>query len=122
MIDHASIATPVSRAGTGIPPANTKINFIGAVAFAHLTNRHKLQVHAILVRDVNLAINSLRMREEWKSLIPDKYHEFIDLFSEKATEKLPPHQPHDHLIPLLEGKSPPYCPLYGMLREELEAL
>ena len=95
-------------------PANTKINFIGAAAFAHLTNWHKLQVHAVSVRDINLAINSLRTREEFKSLIPDEYHEFIDLFSEKAAEKLPPQRPYDHSIPLVEGKSPPYGPLDGM--------
>jgi hypothetical protein len=123
VIDQANVTTtPLSRAGAAMPGTPLKINLIGAGAFAYLTNKHKLQAHAISVRDVNLAINSLRTKEEWKSLIPNEYHEFIELFSEKAAEKLPPHRPYDHSIPLLEGKSPPYGPLYGMSREELEAL
>ena len=33
-----------------------------------------------------------------------------------------PHRPHDHDIRLLEGKSPPFGPLYAMSREELSVL
>ena len=118
LIDQVSpSSTLVCRIGAGM-----KINLIAARAFAHLTNWHKLQVRAILVRHVNLAINSLGTKKEWKSLNPNEYHEFIDLFSEQAAEKLPPHWPYDHSIPLLEGKFPPYGPLYRMSREELEAL
>ena len=43
-------------------------------------------------------------------MVPVEYHEFIDLFSEKAAEKLPPHRPYGHSIPLIEGKTPPTDP------------
>ena len=120
-IDQANVSTiPISRAD--VEMNDVKVNFIGAGAFAYLAKQNKLQVHTISVRDVNLAINSLRTKEEWKSLIPNEYHEFIDLFSEKAAEKLPPHRPYDHSIPLVDGKTPPYGPLYGMSRMELQAL
>jgi len=102
------------------PPLN--ISFIGAGAFAYLTKRRKLKAHSLSIYEVNVAINKTRTKEDWKSLIPNEYHEFIDLFSEKDAEKLPPHRPYDHTIPLTEGKTPPYGPLYGMSREELEAL
>ena len=54
-------------------------------------------------------------------MVPVEYHEFIDLFSEKAAEKLVPHRPCDHTIPLVEGKNPPYGPVHAMSRAELEA-
>ena len=55
-------------------------------------------------------------------MVPVEYHKFLDLFSVKAAEKLPPHRLYDHYIPLVVGKIPPYGPLYGMSHAELEAL
>lgn len=55
-------------------------------------------------------------------LLPQELWEFMDVFSPKEAEKLPPHRAHDHDIRLLEGKTPPFGPLYPMSREELIAL
>ena len=55
---------PTSRVDPATLKQPLKINFIGAGAFAYLTKRHKLQVHAISIYDVNLAINSMRTKEE----------------------------------------------------------
>jgi hypothetical protein len=44
------------------------------------------------------------------------------LFSEAEANKLPPHRPYDHRIPLKEGFTPPFGPIYSLLRTELEAL
>jgi hypothetical protein len=60
--------------------------------------------------------------EELTRLIPKELWEFLDVFSPKEAEKLPPHRQHDHDIRLLEGKTPPFGPLYPMSREELKAL
>jgi len=59
--------------------------------------------------------------EQLKSLIPPEYHSFIPLFSESIANKLPPHRPYDHYIPLKEGFEPPIGPLYSLARHELEA-
>jgi len=53
-----------SRADAEMPRSGTKINLIRAGAFAYLTKRHKLQVHVISVRDIDLALNSSRTKEE----------------------------------------------------------
>jgi hypothetical protein len=55
------------------------------------------------------------------SAIPPKYHEFVDLFSKREADKLPPHRPYDHQIPLEPGSSPPAGPIYRMAPVELEA-
>jgi len=59
--------------------------------------------------------------ERLKSLIPPEYHSFLPLFCESIANKLPPHRPYDHRIPLKEGFEPPFGPLYSLARHELEA-
>jgi hypothetical protein len=44
------------------------------------------------------------------------------VFSPKEYSKLPSHRPYDYKIRLVDGKTPPFGPLYPMSREELIAL
>ena len=45
--------------------------------------------------------------------IPAAYKEYESLFREDLSNKaLPKHQPWDHTIPLEEGKTPPWGPIY----------
>ena len=57
-----------------------------------------------------------------EALLPPEYKDFADVFSPKEADKLPPHRSYDHSITLLDGKTPPFGPLYGMSREELLVL
>ena len=59
--------------------------------------------------------------ERLKFLIPPEYHLFLPLFCETIANKLPPHRPYDHRIPLKEGFEPPFGPLYSLAHHELEA-
>jgi len=54
--------------------------------------------------------------------IPEVYSDYSDLFSKEAANILPKHQPWDHVIPIEEGKQPPWGPIYGLNAIELEAL
>lgn len=57
------------------------------------------------------------------SQIPVIYQEYADLFKEeKDTKALPKEQPWDHVIPLVEGKTPPYQAIYAMAERELQVL
>ena len=51
--------------------------------------------------------------------VPKEYHEFLLLFSEAVAKALPPHRPYDHKIPLREGFTPPFGPLYSLSKTEL---
>ena len=55
-------------------------------------------------------------------LLPKQYHEFLDVFSKKKSEDLPPRRPYDHAINLKEGTQAPSQALYGMSRTEIEEL
>ena len=59
--------------------------------------------------------------ERLKSQIPPKYHSFLPLFCESIANKLHPHRPYDHRIPLKEGFEPPFGPLCSLAHHELEA-
>lgn len=54
--------------------------------------------------------------------VPEQFREFIPIMSEEAALRLPDHQPWDHQIDIIEGKSPPWGPLFAMSARELNAL
>jgi hypothetical protein len=51
-----------------------------------------------------------------------EYHKFLPLFSEVEANKLLLHHPYDHRIPLKEGFTPLFGPIYLLSWTELEAL
>ncbi|SOV07143.1 uncharacterized protein UDID_18780 [Ustilago sp. UG-2017a] len=55
-------------------------------------------------------------------IIPQEYHQYLDVFSRVQADKLPPHRTYDHQIPLEEGKSPPFGPIYSLSEHELKTL
>jgi hypothetical protein len=44
------------------------------------------------------------------------------VFDKVVADRLLPHRPYDHKVPLNEGFEPPFGPLYSLSRPELEAL
>ena len=54
--------------------------------------------------------------------IPPKYAEFQDVFSKQEADKLPPHRPYDHTIPLVDSAKLPFGPVYNLSQPELQAL
>ena len=56
------------------------------------------------------------------TVIPEQYHSYTDVFDKREADKLPPHRPFDHRIPLVEGKTPPFGPIYSLSQTEQVAL
>jgi hypothetical protein len=54
--------------------------------------------------------------------IPSALHEYTDVFDEAAAAAPPQFKISDHAIPLMEGKEPPYGPLYNLSSRELKLL
>ena len=54
--------------------------------------------------------------------IPPEYEEFQHLFNQPEQPELPTHRPHDHMIPLEEGKNPACKKIYSMSEKESHAL
>ena len=54
--------------------------------------------------------------------VPKEYEKYFHLFSEKTAAKLPPHRNFHHAIDVIEGKQPPFGPLYSLSQKESEVL
>ena len=53
-----------------------------------------------------------------KKLIPEEYHEWLDIFNEKASEQFPDSRPWDHAINLKDGFKPKSFKAYPLSPEE----
>jgi hypothetical protein len=56
------------------------------------------------------------------SAIPAEYQDFAKAFAKREANMLPPHRPYDCSIELLDGKTPPFGPLYKLSPSETKAL
>ena len=108
------------------PPA-TRICMVNGAAFRRLT-RKKLgnTIFSVTIREIDKALrevdNALSEVDNADVIhkhVPAEYHDFAKLFSKSQGEKLHPHRPYDHRIPLKEGFTPPFGPLYSLSKTEL---
>jgi len=102
------------------------VSIIGAAAFAHLCNQPDTQLFTVSFSPETMELSNIATHgtetDPDLSNIPPEYHEFAELFSKREAEKLPPHRPYDHEIPLVPGAKPPFGTIYSMSPTELETL
>jgi hypothetical protein len=101
------------------------VSIVGPHAFAMACNQPGVQLFTMSFSEaMELASTQVDTTSPDSDLstIPSEYHEFADLFSNKEAEKLPPHRPYDHRIPLESGTTPPFGTIYFMSPTELETL
>ena len=56
------------------------------------------------------------------TILPPRYHAYVQAFSKQEADTLPLHGPHDHAIRLKEGTQAPTSALYGMSQNETQEL
>jgi len=54
--------------------------------------------------------------------LPQRYHDYLDLFHPSTAEKLSPRRTFDHTIDLKPDTQPPWGPIYPLSQKQLEAL
>ena len=98
---------------------------VSAAAFATAAKEKGAQVFAASIEDIKKALSKYdknHQETDPSTKVPVEYHDFLDVWSQKEADRLPPHRHYDHKIELEEGKTPPFGPLYSMSREELQVL
>jgi len=55
-------------------------------------------------------------------IIPPEFHDFLDVFNKKNSDKLPDHGPYDHTIELLGDVQPKFGTIYSLSEVELKVL
>jgi transposase InsO family protein len=96
---------------------------ISAIAFERLAKDPRYELFAISLQDIEKALIT-KPRTNPRTKLPREYHDFLDVFSHKEADRLPPHRTYDHAIELRpENKEAHgYGPLYGMSQNELLVL
>ena len=89
------------------------IDMIDADTYRAAYRLKKAQVFAILIRDIQYQVEKeVKAETDPKSVAPQEYHDFLDIFSKKNSDTLPPRQKYDHKIYLEDKWKPGYAPLY----------
>jgi hypothetical protein len=94
---------------------------IGAAPFMKLAQKRGYEICAITIADIDKALAE-KTHTDPATKVPPEYHDLLDVFSRKDSDKLPPRRSYDHKIKLEEGKQPTFGPLYGMSLGELKVL
>ena len=70
----------------------------------------------VTVKEINqyLSLPDLLDLLAIEELLLEEIRDFVDVFSPREADKLPPHCLYDHNIRLLGGKAPLFGPLYPM--------
>ena len=51
-----------------------------------------------------------------------QYRDYQSVFNGQYSDEVPPHRSFDHAIDMVEGKEPPWGPIYALSEKELEVL
>ena len=90
--------------------------FIGTTPFQYLVKQKDVEIFAVFMQDIKNKLNAILMKDikyqlnkiaktsiNPKTMIPEEYHEFLNIFLKEALDTLLPHLKYDHQIRLLEG-------------------
>jgi hypothetical protein len=78
------------------------------------------QISTITLEEIDEALK--QESDEIAIQLPEELRDFVDVFSPKKADQLPPHRSYDHEIRLNSDKKLPFGRIYSMSREELLTL
>jgi hypothetical protein len=126
-LTHQSKITLTPIQGITIPQS-IKICTISATSFCQIVNNvnncyGKVEQFALSLHEINTALaKEDDQKPDIRTIVPPEYHEYLKIFEKANANKLPPHCPSDHTIPLMDGFKPLFGPLYSLSRPESEEL
>ena len=91
--DKKELPVPILATKTSEPKTkDIDIAIIGADAYRAACRLKGAQVFAISMKDIQYqAEKEARAETDPKSVVPQEYHDFLDVFSKKDSDTLPPH-------------------------------
>ena len=97
----------VERASENNKPLD--LVFIGGAPFIRLAKsrklKHRAEIFAISMRDIEYQLNKgTKPLTDPKTVVPEKYHDFLDVFSKDISDTLRPYGKYNHKIELLKDK------------------
>ena len=120
--------TSATTKGISIPILEIQgyqICMINAVFYRLLTRKPAEQkILNASLREITTPLKDTQPTNEEliRKQVPQEYHKFTGLLSEDQASKLPYYRPYDFKIPIKEGFTPPFGPLYSLSKNKLEEL
>ena len=104
-----------------------QVSLVSAAGFALACKQEGTELFFLSMKRAEdgkpVVVNNVTVEDETDlSTIPAEYHDFADLFSKKKADEIPSYGPYDHKIPLIEGSTPHWGPIYKLSPVELETL
>ena len=120
----ARAETPLlANSTTTEPPDSISIALVDAQTFLRASELDGSQVFQLSISSsVSARSSALSNIKIDLTGVPEKYHDFADVFSKSKGDALPPHRDVDLKIDLLEGTEPPIPRVYPLSQPELTVL
>ena len=99
-----------------------KLAMVGAAPFQYLTKQKGVEIFGISMRDLEYQLNKAEKPvTDPATVVPECYHEFLDVFLKETSDKVSPHSKYDHKIKLVNGgKDHGQAALRGMSKPQLK--
>lgn len=81
-----------------------------------------IEVNATESRSAQIAEKHQKPERTLEEIVPEGFHEYLDVFSETSAASLPQHKPYDCAIDLIPGKQPPKGGIYRLSPPEADEL
>jgi hypothetical protein len=126
-LPHCTMVTPGPVKGLTTERRN-KICAISATTFSRIINNANkrygnVEQFALSLNEINTTLQEPKDDQpDIETIVPRQYHKYLKILEKVNADKLPPHCPCDHRIPLEDGFQPPFGPLYSLSHPELEEL
>ena len=101
-------SSKVSLPPAALPQANALIKplelaMVDAVPFQYFTKQKDVEIFVISMRDLEYQLNKAKKHiTDLVIVVPECYHEFLDIFLKKTSDKVSLHSKYNHKIKLLK--------------------
>jgi hypothetical protein len=105
------------------PAIDKRVHLVLALQIQHLAQQGQMAYCLLLEKFVTRGDSAAEPERLFagiaaKPALPPKYAEYQDVFSKENADLLPQYSEHNHAIKI-EGKAPPYQPVYKLSEKEL---
>ena len=102
ILKPATVPKPKVELADETKPIN--LAFIGGAPFTYLAKQKDVEIFAISMRNIKYQLKkATKTLTDPKTMIPEEYHKFLNIFSKEASDTLSEHSKYDHRIRFLKG-------------------
>jgi hypothetical protein len=126
-LPHHTMVTPIPVKGLTTEQRNKICPISTTMFWRIIDNANKrygnVEQFTLSLNEINITLHEpTDDKQNIEAIVPHEYHKYLKIFEKLNADKLPPHYPCDHKIPLEDGFQPLFRPLYSLSDPELEEL